>query len=53
VAFFETGSHLLTGPQYSYFKLPAGMTGVCHHAQLFSVEMGSHDFFFTQADLEL
>jgi hypothetical protein len=29
----------------------AEMTGVCHHTQLFSLEMGSHKLFF--AGLEL
>jgi hypothetical protein len=30
------------GPQSSYFKLSTigGMTGVCHHTQLFSIEKG-------------
>jgi hypothetical protein len=34
------------GPQLSYFTLPTitGMTGVCHHAKLFSTEMRSHTF---------
>jgi hypothetical protein len=36
-----------SGPQFSYFKLPtiAGMTGMCHHNQLFPIEMESHKHF--------
>jgi hypothetical protein len=35
------------GPQSSYFTLPvlAGMTGVCHHTQLFSIEVKSVNIF--------
>jgi hypothetical protein len=38
----------MLGPGSSYFLLPAvgRMTGGCHHAQLFSIQMGSHECFF-------
>jgi hypothetical protein len=38
---------LLFRPQSSYFRLPiiAWMSGMCHHTQLFSVEMGSCKLF--------
>jgi hypothetical protein len=38
------------GSQHSHFSLPAiaMMIGVCHHAQLFSVEIGSHKLFCSE-----
>jgi hypothetical protein len=46
----EIGSPSLQrpGPRSSHYKLPAiaGLTGMGHHTQLVSVEMGSHKLFY-------